>query len=291
MSKETLYINLYGSPGTGKTTTMAGVFHALKNKGVNCEMVSEFAKDLVWEERHKTFQNEIYIFAKQHQRLFRLKGKVDIVITDRPLLLTCVYNDMYGQNQFTMLNNLVREQYTNFRNVDILLNRTKSYNPVGRNQTEEESDVIARYIKDMLSTTIPYYELDADVNVVDKILDIIEDELVYLDYLSKLEKYDKFIDGAVGLQRIIEESGSIEGWGIVADTYNGGTPIVYRDKYERPELLLRAALSQVYVEKEKPLCKHCNNPMYRGVPSGHIIFAYCEHCNTSHAVFTFGELL
>ena len=51
-------------------------------------MVSEFAKDLVYENRMDTMKDELYIFAKQNHRLFRVKDKVDVIITDRPLLLT-----------------------------------------------------------------------------------------------------------------------------------------------------------------------------------------------------------
>ena len=91
MSKA-LVINLFGGPGCGKSTTMARLFADLKARGFNVEMVSEFAKDLVYEQRQETMKDELYIFAKQHHRLFRVADKVDIIITDRPLLLTNIYS-------------------------------------------------------------------------------------------------------------------------------------------------------------------------------------------------------
>lgn len=38
-------INLFAGPGSGKSTTCAGVFSKLKLAGVNCEMALEYAKD------------------------------------------------------------------------------------------------------------------------------------------------------------------------------------------------------------------------------------------------------
>ena len=93
--KEALVINLFGGPGCGKSTTMARLFADLKTRGYNVEMVSEFAKDLVYEQRQETMKDELYIFAKQHHRLFRVIDKVDIVITDRPILLTNIYASLY----------------------------------------------------------------------------------------------------------------------------------------------------------------------------------------------------
>ena len=46
---DTLLVNFYAGPGTGKSSTMAGVFSELKWMGVNCEMAPEFAKEKVWE--------------------------------------------------------------------------------------------------------------------------------------------------------------------------------------------------------------------------------------------------
>ena len=43
--KDTLIINLIGGPGSGKSTTAAGLFYKLKQMGIDCEMALEFAKD------------------------------------------------------------------------------------------------------------------------------------------------------------------------------------------------------------------------------------------------------
>jgi predicted ATPase len=123
--KDTLVINLFGGPGCGKSTTMARLFADLKTRGYNVEMVSEFAKDLVYEQRQETMKDELYIFAKQHHRLFRVVDKVDIIITDRPLLLTNIYASLYlPDDDFKEdLKRLVRTTFMNFNNFNLMLNR------------------------------------------------------------------------------------------------------------------------------------------------------------------------
>ena len=37
--KKTLFVNLFGGPGTGKSTLCAAVFSELKRRGIDCEMV------------------------------------------------------------------------------------------------------------------------------------------------------------------------------------------------------------------------------------------------------------
>ena len=87
-----LIVNLFGAPGAGKSTGAAYVFSQLKAAGVNAELVTEFAKDKVWEETKAVFENQAYIFGKQYFRISRLMGKVDVVITDSPILLSVFYN-------------------------------------------------------------------------------------------------------------------------------------------------------------------------------------------------------
>lgn len=132
-------INLWGGPGCGKSTTMAKIFSELKIKGYNVEMVSEFAKDLVYEKRDETMKDELYIFAKQNHRLFRVKDKVDVIVTDRPLPLTCVYDKVYGKNDKN-LHTLVRRTFQEYDNINILLGFNESnYKKEGRLQTKEEA--------------------------------------------------------------------------------------------------------------------------------------------------------
>lgn len=177
-----LVVNFIAPPGSGKSTIAAEVFAKLKWMSIDCELVTEFAKELVWEERNETFKDEIYIFAKQFHRLFRIKNKVKVIITDRPIILSAFYNIKYGNGQFETLNDLVLEQHNKFNNINFFLNRKKQYNSNGRNQTEEESNVISIEIKEMLNQyKIPFLTIDAVEDNIDLIIEIIKDNIEFIN--------------------------------------------------------------------------------------------------------------
>lgn len=69
---KTLIINLFGGPAAGKSTAATGIFCLLKMHWVRCELVTEFAKDLVWEERYKTLKNQQCVFGKQYHKIWRV---------------------------------------------------------------------------------------------------------------------------------------------------------------------------------------------------------------------------
>ena len=58
-----LVVNLFGAPGSGKSTGAAYIFSQLKIAGVNAELVTEFVKDKVWENNEEVFKNQAYIFG------------------------------------------------------------------------------------------------------------------------------------------------------------------------------------------------------------------------------------
>ena len=169
MSKsDTLLVNLFAGPGTGKSSTMAGVFSELKWRGINCEMAPEFAKEKVWEESVAILGNQIYVFGKQLHTIYRLINKVDVIITDSPLLLSLIY----GKNEGEPFKNLVLDVHHRFRSYNIFLKRRKKYNPSGRLQTEEEAIEIDNKIKNLLfDNYINYYILDSGRESILKIAD------------------------------------------------------------------------------------------------------------------------
>ena len=170
-NKNTLIVNLLGAPSSGKSMLMAETFALLKCRNVDCELVTEFAKELVWDERYKDMKDEIYIFAEQNHRLFRVCGQVDVIVTDRPLILTILYNNRYGEGG-EALNNLVLQEFNKHQNYNVLLNRVHKYNPIGRVQTEEEANEIAISLKNFLDeNNIQYDEFDGIRENAEKIVE------------------------------------------------------------------------------------------------------------------------
>lgn len=180
MYNNTIIVNLFASPGSGKSTTAAGVFCELKQKGIDCELVTEFAKDLVWDERYKTFDDQIYLFGKQHHRIFRLKNKVQVVVTDSPFLLGIIYMP----KEYQYINNTIYETHKKYNNLNYFIKRVKPYNPNGRNQTEEQSDELHQTIEHML---LNYGEEFACVNGdSDGIIKITDDIINKLKLLENI---------------------------------------------------------------------------------------------------------
>ena len=164
--KKTIVCNLFGPPGSGKSTLAAYVFAKLKMMGVNCELVTEFAKDKVWEKNNEALSNQIYIFAKQYYRMSRCTGQVDVIITDSPLFLSPFYNkDPEIDEPLKQLVHVISERYDN---LNYFLKRVKKYNPVGRLQTEAESDQYGVRRKEMLrSYGVEFKEIEGDLMSAD----------------------------------------------------------------------------------------------------------------------------
>ena len=146
--KKPIVVNLFGGPGSGKSTGAAYIFAILKMQGINCELVTEFAKDKTWEHNMKALSNQAYVFGKQCYRISRCENQVDVIITDSPLALSVIYNN--DPKLGDTFNSMVLEIFNSYNSLNYMLQRTKPYNPIGRNQTETESDKIGKDIKTML---------------------------------------------------------------------------------------------------------------------------------------------
>lgn len=81
----TKVINLFAGPGAGKSTTAAALFVLMKTEGYKVELVTEYAKELVYAEDWETLNWQPAVTKEQDARQRRLVGKVDWIITDSPL--------------------------------------------------------------------------------------------------------------------------------------------------------------------------------------------------------------
>lgn len=166
-------INLFGAPGCGKSTLRAGLFYQMKMAGYNVEEVTEYAKDMVWEERFNIFSDQIYILGKQNRRLLRLTDKVDYVLTDSPVLMGIAY--MVNTPYNATLRQLIADVFLSYNNVNIFINRSHAYQEIGRNQTADESNVLAEQIKELLREfNIPFIELNSSEATPEVLLNLVK---------------------------------------------------------------------------------------------------------------------
>jgi len=170
-------INLYGGPGTGKSTAAAGLFHKMKTAGAKVELITEYAKDKVYQESFFLLKDQLYIFTKQHHKLWRLKDKVDYAIVDSPLLLSLHYfqpNEIYDEDLFKKF---VLSTFNAYDNINIFLLRDTDIHPYqnyGRMQTEAEAKIIDKKIKSLLEyNNIKYTNQKIHDGMLDDIVKII----------------------------------------------------------------------------------------------------------------------
>ena len=164
-----LVVNLFAPPGAGKSTGAAYIFSKLKMAGINAELVTEFAKDKVWEDNDAVFKNQAYIFGKQSYKMSRCRDEVDVIVTDSPLLLSILYNQdgVLGED----FNRVVKNVFHSYDNINFFIKRVKPYNPVGRHQSEDESDALNQPIADLLyNNSAAYDEINGNLQGYDEIV-------------------------------------------------------------------------------------------------------------------------
>lgn len=173
--KHTIVVNLLAGSGAGKSTNSARLFTMLKDLNIDVELVTEYVKDMVWEGRTEIFKCQPYIFGKQLYKLQRVLGKVDVIITDRPILLDIIYDP----EQNTNLKEYILTKFNQFDNINIFLNRVKPFNPNGRNEKniDEAREYDNKIKKNLDNLHIDYKIVDGNKQGCEEILKLILDKL------------------------------------------------------------------------------------------------------------------
>jgi len=157
-----IVVNLWGGPGCGKSTTASGLFSLMKMRGHKVELVTEYAKELTYDNNWPMLDKQELIFPEQYRRQQRLLGQVDYVISDSPLPLNIVYarNDLKTDYKFW---NMVVDGFDEFNNFNILLKRVKPYSHYGRKETDIQAVEIDKECEDLLTyINAPYQQVRGD---------------------------------------------------------------------------------------------------------------------------------
>lgn len=178
-----LVVNLFAGPGSGKTTLAlltAGYLKTIAHPRT-VEYVSEYAKHLVWEERFRTMDNQVMILGRQMQSFRNLAGKVDIAITDGPMLHGAVYGRRAPHDRsFFELCLASHREYPSF-NVFVERPAGRQFEMVGRIQDRAESIALDAEIRDMLREYGVAIDMEcrpdfaAAVALAEAVLEIVDD--------------------------------------------------------------------------------------------------------------------
>lgn len=152
----TIVVNLFGEPSAGKSTAAMDITARLKRKGINAEYISEFAKDKVYENNPEVFECQEYIFGKQSFKMNRVRGKVQVMVVDSPLVLSIIYNksEYLGKS----FDETVMNTFNSYNNKNYLLVRNHKYEVSGRFQNEEQANEVREFLIAKLNELNVSYE-------------------------------------------------------------------------------------------------------------------------------------
>lgn len=169
-------INIFAGPGSGKSTTAVTLFSKLKKMNKKVEYVSEFAKDLTYEQSFKTLDDYLYIFAQQHHMLHRLENKVDYAICDGSFLLGYVFYNKESIYDEKLFKQMLLDVFNKYDNMNYFIKRKDiQYQDYGRSESLEEAIKLDNKILYMLNEEQIQYKLletkTSAKNILKEILD------------------------------------------------------------------------------------------------------------------------
>jgi hypothetical protein len=173
----------------------------MKSQGYKVELVTEFAKDLVYQESFFRLKDQLMILARQNHKLWVLKDKVDYAIVDSPLLLSQHYFQNNGDYSEKLFKDFVLDTYNRYNNLNIFLKRNNEEHPYqeyGRSQTLDEAIKIDESIKKILQNTKSEYKTvlisSSTVNNILKLIDLFNN---HTDCIYGIEKKNDYSTNAI----------------------------------------------------------------------------------------------
>lgn len=171
--EKTLCVNFLAGAGAGKSTIAVLLHGFLKMHGVTSEYTAEYAKDLAFEGRLELAIDDLKLFGEQQHRQFRLRGKVDAIISDSPILLSSIY-----RTNDNLLDALVMQEFNKYENLNFYVVRKKRYIKAGRKETKEEATKIdTRTRKFLDDKQIPYTVVEGTWEGANQVLKIVLEKL------------------------------------------------------------------------------------------------------------------
>lgn len=143
-----IIINLFGGPGSGKTTLAYYLAYRFKQAGFRAELVGEAAREIIYDRNNpnesgtaaQLIDNQFLISGLQSERIMRLQRHgIEIAIADSPLRMGLLYVKDSGMRD--ALRTAIRHFESEFPYfVNVLVQRTPGhYDKESRAQSEDEA--------------------------------------------------------------------------------------------------------------------------------------------------------
>lgn len=138
-----ILIDLYGGPGSGKTTLSLYLTYRLKRVGFRTELVGETAREHhIYDSAPGTvapplLDNQVLVAGQQYERILRLqRHDFEVVVSDSPLIQGLLYCE--GQHYYDQLHTMMRVLEKSFETYKVMIHPTPgSYDPESRVQRTE----------------------------------------------------------------------------------------------------------------------------------------------------------
>lgn len=202
--KRPLVVNFYAGPGAGKSTCALEVTSMLKKHGIIAEYVPEYAKDLVWAERWDELKNQVHVTDTQYERLNVLRDKVDIAVTDSPIMLGIVYG---GDKITEEYRNKIREYNDSFATFNLFVKRGDDYQQEGRLETFEEAKQKDDEIRQLLKDNKIFFS-EYDRGNMEIVVKNIQTTLSRLRELENKPAKSEWLSRVIQADEIVGESGN-----------------------------------------------------------------------------------
>ncbi len=159
---ETLVVNIFGGPCSGKTKLAYALTDALKGLHKNAEFVPEIAKQYLWAGREKELLCQPVIFGRQLENINTLYGQVDYIVVDSPILLSAVYSKGWPKSFIRSVID-IHKMY-NSLNL-FLFSGDWEYNDKHRRTDVNNEEISDAILKTLVTNKIQFYNLDLENRV------------------------------------------------------------------------------------------------------------------------------
>lgn len=170
-------INFYGGPGVGKSTLAALTYAHLRQQGRHAELVQEWIKTWAYLGRRARSFDYVYTFANQlHEEDRLLQAGVEIITTDSPVYLQCMYASWHCVEATNELKQIADRFEAVYPSVNFLVQRPQfaAYEQAGRYEDLDQALRLDTFIEASLRrwhvpfTPVPPGELDTVLRALDK---------------------------------------------------------------------------------------------------------------------------